>query len=1234
MGTSLEPISLRRQSPSQTAAKLGLEGLAELRAPLNPAQTHELEALSRESDDGLWQQELLTFAGRLEKNDQSEAAASLYSLLASQPGDSVQASAQSRLDALLGKGGFGGRAEVLLGRFANEATDPKVILPMVAGSVVYSLARTTTLGRLAGTATASWYSRGLGARFAAATVGFAAEVPTFALSSRALRHLGSSSGLSQEPGLSQELASAGITLGLMKAFAFAGNRAFETLHGFDALKTDIRWAELMPYSQFAISQGATFAGLLTAHRAEETLGLRAHIDGSTTVTDTLASMLSMGVGAHLGHRLLGERFLSWQRQLDLAAKQDTNDGIAFLSTRLPEQLAVASSGPQADSISKLGFGISLMSFEEPEGPGHASSGGQSSEPRSQTSDHEKAAALRQEIRRGDLSKLETLGELAHSSKKAAEFLAEFARAGHGRALGPLALAAQTNLEALSELGELSFPNHETPIAIAKGATDLLSEGRETFFPLLVQGGNVDVIYNVLLSKGTSELDEPLAMVGFRESPLSFSKHLPLAATLFLGGLELYSAVRGVSLGWWHVPSLLAALSGLKLSATLHRHFQNNSLTGVENLAYRFLHTGDLKVLHLFPWLVANGKASRMEAFTTLERTLEEFYGVSKENTIRKQAQEKSEFVISGLERGAKLVPALADPLRSLAGLGNIRAQEALERVETRLQKIDALRQRRSCIRGQGGPLLALGLGLGSLLYTERAESATLTHDRLSTTSAVHENHESNQQSPWWQYSPWLLLGMALSGKGKGDSDPPIDPSQRIRELKIELSAKDKSAKTRRKSLEELNRHLMVLEQNDPSLPEGARVLRELFNDPDDILAGAAMENYGTLILAGYQLSNTEIRTGHRLLNKIRNDVDLAEGRRKKAELGLAYIEGGMELNGTAKFQALEGTLPLTEEKPVWKFNLDRINEALLPLKLRKIFTDPETSSATAEQTMARYLAIVQARPRDLRYEVEMKELQKLFRHRARDLDAPGTPKRYRVSLATQEERMAATAFIVLTKGYSPEGLGFYDAMTTLREIFTGEAALQDPNLVHEAARTYVQSLSPRMLEKYPDWWINEFHTFRENAEQMRQQIVNKTSPWAQNNPNWHPPLGGPSDLMVLEAFAQVLRPLPTTHPALSDGMRLLGFLAKRRNDVDPMNSNFVMNLVNSIRQEKIAALPQPFMAKGWGVDPQTGRPLYVDKMIDPKLYRVQEVQGPEGTQWEIEGPDLKMRIPKATRSSG
>ena len=823
------PLSAKHPAELSARAVVSalLEGDAGPREKWTAAQREELQAIQTEGHPDLIYSQLLDFAGKLEADEALEKAGVVYAaVVGAQPveplknvaqhptTESSKSHAQNRLDAIQGKGAFGGRAEFLLSRFTREATDPKVILPMMAGSFVYGAVRSAALGRLAATTRGAWYAQGFAARLTASSLGFAAEVPTFALSARALRQAG---GHTEGPSLSQELGNAALTLGFLKSFAFAGCQAFRGIHGIGESGLPQRLASGTRVSQFALSQGAMFTGLLAAHKAEAALGWRPRLDGATTITDTLASMLSLSVGGHFGHKILGPRLAAFQAE-------------------------------------------------------------------------------------------------------------------------------------------------------ARGRSELASRWTE-------------------------------------------------------------------------------------------------------------------------------------------------------------------------LAPGLRPLMATAQP-------------------------------------APGGMLLAMSVG-----------------------------------------------------DGRGGEASGGDPSRAIRNLRIDLSSKDAKPKARRKALEDLKNHLMTQLHGDPSIPEGAKALRELFEDRDEAVAAAAMEHYGTLFLVGYDFGAAELRQGHRALEKIRDDAGLAAARRKKAELALTYIEGGMELNDYAKLYPLPSTQPLPEPRAPRAIQVERLFQMVLPTQLRKMFLDPEAPETAVRQAQLRYLTLMRSRPVDLAFEAELLELKRRFGA------APGQ----NFNLETLEAQNAASAFVELAQRFSREDFSRADALTALRRIFTYAGHTRNPELLHRAFESYLRNLYFEDHANRPEWWHKELSALHEAVRGIQLVTVNPPSPWARRppaEPAAPETLDNQTDMMILKAYVQLLRPLPTTHPTLAAGMQMLERLSRRRAGVEPMKTHVIRQLLLGLREEKIRSLPETLAVKGWGMDPRSGKPVYVDRQIDLKSYEIREIQTPQGPQVLIEGSDLRMQLPGTRQALG
>ncbi len=368
----------------------------------SPENLAELSSLAAEKTPEMFFAGLLSFGQRLQDQGKVDLAAEVYSAIvgaglvsapghgggrmdAPRPSNDLPAGgrtqgpplqvanlAQKRLNAILGKGSFGPRAEVLLGNFAGAASDYRMIVPMIAGSAVYNLARTAALARFTASAGRAWYQTGMGARLSSGLVGFAFEVPTFSLSSRSLMHF-SGEAVSWDSGaVGKDLLGATLTLGALKLFGYVGNRAFLKTHGFSEFGVPTRLNSWAKFSQVAYPQAAMFGGMLAAHKLEEGIGLRPHVDGATTVMDTLASLLSLGIGSHLGNQLLGPRFAGFHRELgtraSLQSKRDSTPNMVPILAVGPRTLL--GTGKEAERIRSLN--VVWMEDAENKGPENGS----------------------------------------------------------------------------------------------------------------------------------------------------------------------------------------------------------------------------------------------------------------------------------------------------------------------------------------------------------------------------------------------------------------------------------------------------------------------------------------------------------------------------------------------------------------------------------------------------------------------------------------------------------------------------------------------------------------------------------------------------------------------------------------------------------------------------------------------------------------------------------------------
>lgn len=289
----------------------------------NPEQSpawvrEELNSLQKEQDEEILAASLLNVAGRLRSQDRLDAAGYLYSRLAesSIPAEQNQ-KAKLELAVLSGGGNFGQRAEFIFSRFHRDATDVRMIAPMLGATFVGQLAGSVALSRLLAPALrGSGFGSAWLARAGAATSGYLAEVSAFTVLGRAMSpHPNGSWG--------QDFARGALTVGALKFAGAVGNGLGKQVAGTPL-------GAIPQFSKVVLPQGTALAGLMTAHALEERVGLRPHVEGQNLFFESLAALFTLNVGARLGRQALGEGFHQSQAELAFRARE--------LSTlpRLPE----------------------------------------------------------------------------------------------------------------------------------------------------------------------------------------------------------------------------------------------------------------------------------------------------------------------------------------------------------------------------------------------------------------------------------------------------------------------------------------------------------------------------------------------------------------------------------------------------------------------------------------------------------------------------------------------------------------------------------------------------------------------------------------------------------------------------------------------------------------------------------------------------------------------------------
>ncbi|MCC6274004.1 MAG: hypothetical protein IT572_11120 [Deltaproteobacteria bacterium] len=287
-----------------------------LRARLGEHGYREALALAGEEDPELFAAAWLASARRRQRAGGIDAAAAAYQILSRTEG-AVAREARRELDAILGRGSVGGRAEFLLGHFAEQAADPGMLGGMMVASAVFQGARFAALSRLLARPQAHWLTRGAGARTLASALGFTAEVPAFLFASKGIHHaIGLKQDWSPET-LGREGLGLGVTLLFLKGFGAAGRQGLRSLHGnFGGSPV----SPLLRLSAAALPTAATFAGIHLGHQAEAALGLRPRVDGATALTDSLVFLLQLQAGGKLSQALMGPKFAAGLRALELRSE--------------------------------------------------------------------------------------------------------------------------------------------------------------------------------------------------------------------------------------------------------------------------------------------------------------------------------------------------------------------------------------------------------------------------------------------------------------------------------------------------------------------------------------------------------------------------------------------------------------------------------------------------------------------------------------------------------------------------------------------------------------------------------------------------------------------------------------------------------------------------------------------------------------------------------------------------
>ncbi|MCC6273542.1 MAG: hypothetical protein IT572_08750 [Deltaproteobacteria bacterium] len=275
------------------------------------------KALATETEPKILFQDLLVLTGSLEREGKFAEAEFLYSnisiLLDNAPDEYriLQKKSQDSLAAIQGRGSTGTRAELLLRRFCQEATNPAAIASMAVGTQLFRLGRFWAASRLGTT------GGGLLPAALANGAGFLAETSSFTLTHKAVA---STLGHKQDwspSGLAREWASGALVLGSLKAMGGATRLGLKSSISSPRLRIAAQEAGIHGIAVGALPQIGMLGGILTGHHLEKFFGLRPRDDGGATVLmDSLATLLHLNVGGSLVGSVLGRSYRQTMAVLD------------------------------------------------------------------------------------------------------------------------------------------------------------------------------------------------------------------------------------------------------------------------------------------------------------------------------------------------------------------------------------------------------------------------------------------------------------------------------------------------------------------------------------------------------------------------------------------------------------------------------------------------------------------------------------------------------------------------------------------------------------------------------------------------------------------------------------------------------------------------------------------------------------------------------------------------------
>jgi hypothetical protein len=325
------------------------------RQSLDPQAHRELDSLLKESDPELFFYGLIEFANREVNRDRPVSAALAYRIVAEDGAAFPELSrkARQRENALQGVGEVGPRVEFLLHNVVEEGADPAMIFGMVGAGAVFRAVRAGSLAVLADSPLAKTWLSPTTRSLAASALGFAFEAPTFTLGTHAAHEaLGRPQDWST-PALARSLASGALMLGGLKIGG--GGAALLERQWIGRMAPGLR----LPGSAF--QQGGMLAGIYLGRGIEQASGLHEKLDGATTLTDSLLTLLQFNIAGRLTPRFLNAELARWETA---STAKNQNAAGPRADSLLQPRPALATAGAAAAMDPKTGLLVLSSSHDD------------------------------------------------------------------------------------------------------------------------------------------------------------------------------------------------------------------------------------------------------------------------------------------------------------------------------------------------------------------------------------------------------------------------------------------------------------------------------------------------------------------------------------------------------------------------------------------------------------------------------------------------------------------------------------------------------------------------------------------------------------------------------------------------------------------------------------------------------------------------------------------------------